>query len=85
VTSLEENRPTGTENMDKAKRSLAIVPAGSQDIAAAFTEALGRVREDLDDNPYLEEALPCCAREGCGGPRPEHTLDWERVRSDGPV
>lgn len=43
--------------MDKSKRPLAIVPAGSTDISAAFAQALDAVREDIEDNSYLEEAL----------------------------
>jgi hypothetical protein len=65
--------------MNKAKRSLAIVPAGSQDIAAAFTEALGRVREDLDDNPYIEEALLVLP---AGGYRSAIGCVWNAVVDD---
>ncbi len=43
--------------MEKPKRSVSIVLSGSNDLAVPFSQALDAVRDDITDNPYLEEAL----------------------------
>jgi hypothetical protein len=51
--------------MEKIKRSVALVVSGAQDLTVPFTKVLDEVRDDITDNPYLEEAFRVLPVGGC--------------------